>query len=215
MALTLHPMKTHTPLLFSLVLVLLLNACQSANESTEEKAARIHEKVLTIDTHCDTPLMLSREGFDLGQRNDPSKRGGRVDFIRMQEGGMDAMFFAIFVGQGERTPEGNERAKDRAFRILESTITTTETYPDLARISTEPVNAYNNEKSGLRSVYLGLENGYPIGTDLSLIETFYNKGIRYITLCHTSNNDICDSSTDRNGPEHNGLSSFGKDLAAN
>ena len=205
-------MKHFLPYLCGLGLMISTHGCQSANENPEEKASRIHAKILTIDTHCDTPLMLTRDGFDIGQRNDPSRRGGRVDFIRMQEGGMDAMFFAVFVGQGERSPEGNERAKERAFNVLEGIYNATETYPELARVGTEPEDAYANEKEGLRTVYLGMENGYPIGNDLELIETFYNRGIRYITLAHTSNNDICDSSTDRNGPEHNGLSSFGEEV---
>jgi membrane dipeptidase len=63
---------------------------------------------------------------------------------------------------------------------------------------------------GKRAIYLGMENGFPIGTHLSRVKEFYNRGVRYITLCHSSNNEICDSSTDKNGAKHNGLSKFGK-----
>ena len=63
---------------------------------------------------------------------------------------------------------------------------------------------------GKRAIYIGIENGYPIGKDLSKIDAYYNLGARYLTLCHTSNNDISDSSNDPRGPEHNGLSNFGE-----
>jgi len=70
------------------------------------------------------------------------------------------------------------------------------------------------EKEGKRAAFIGMENGYPIGKDLSLVKEYYDRGIRYITLCHSSDNDICDSSTDRRNPEDNGLSDFGKKVVA-
>lgn len=185
--------------------LVLIYACQSTNDNVDEKAAKIHDKVLTVDTHCDTPMMLTRKGFDVGKKNDM----GRVDFVRMKEGGMDAMFFADFIGQGPRTPEGNEKARVKAMVILDSIYAATKRYSDLARLCFSPDEAYKNQKEGLRSIFIGMENGYPVGNDLSLVKTFYERGVRYITLCHTSNNDICDSSTDPNGPEYNGLSRFG------
>jgi membrane dipeptidase len=60
------------------------------------------------------------------------------------------------------------------------------------------------------TIYIGMENGFPLGTNIKRVKEFYDKGVRYITLCHSSNNDICDSSTDKKGPEHNGLSNFGE-----
>jgi membrane dipeptidase len=77
----------------------------------------------------------------------------------------------------------------------------------LAKIVLNPDDAYQAEKEGKRAIFIGIENGYPIGNDLSLIGHFYKRGARYITLCHTRNNDICDSSTD--STEFNGLSDFG------
>jgi membrane dipeptidase len=66
--------------------------------------------------------------------------------------------------------------------------------------------------SGKKAVYIGIENGFTIGRDIRLVEEYYNRGARYITLCHTENNDICDSSTDKGGPEHGGLSEFGHEV---
>ncbi len=80
---------------------------------------------------------------------------------------------------------------------------------NVAEIATTPEDAYRLKKSGKIAAFIGMENGYPIGKDISLIKQYYDLGARYITLAHTKNNDICDSSTDPAGPENNGLSQFG------
>jgi len=79
-------------------LVILFSACTSDEERLVKMADRIHEKVLTVDTHCDTPMEMVRSGFDLGMRHEE----GCVDFPRMKEGGLNAEFFAVFIGQGPR-----------------------------------------------------------------------------------------------------------------
>jgi membrane dipeptidase len=81
-------------------------------------------------------------------------------------------------------------------------------------LATTPEDAYRIEKEGKRAAFIGMENGYPIGKDLSLIGEYYDKGVRYITFCHSRDNDICDSSTDTADPEDNGLSEFGKEVVA-
>lgn len=192
---------------------LILNfSCQNTGKTLEEQAALIHNNVLTVDTHSDTPISLYRAGYDLGVKHSSDRRGGRVDFLRMQDGGLDVMFFAVYLGQKERTAEANEIAKSTALGIIDSIYVAVNRYPELASLSFNPSDAYENEKLGLRSIYLGIENGYPIGRDLAMVEVFYKLGIRYITLCHSSNNEICDSSTDGEGPEYNGLSEFGEDV---
>lgn len=186
-----------------------------AQEDLKAKAKLIHEHALTLDTHCDTPLNLSRDNWDVGQRHQPGLRGsGKIDLPRMKEGGLDATFFAVFVAQGPRTPEGYQRAQERALQLFEAIHGMCARYPHLAQLATTPEDAYRLEKEGKRAIYIGIENGYAIGKDLSLIQKYYDLGARYITLCHTGNNDICDSSTDRNGPEHHGLSEFGKQAVA-
>jgi len=192
----------------------LMNNCQTTENRVAKKVEKIHDQALTVDTHCDTPMRLLRSDFDMGKRNDPNEGGGKVDFIRMKEGGMDAMFFAVFISQGERTPEGNKKAKERTLKIFDAILNTVNKHSDLAEIALNPDDAYEIEKVGKRAVYLGVENGYPVGNDLANIKEFYDLGARYITLCHSRNNDICDSSTDRNGPEHNGLSDFGRKVVA-
>ena len=87
-------------------------------EEPGKKALEIHEKALTVDTHCDTPMAMLDDGFDVGIRNKPPR--SRVDFPRMKEGGLDAMFFAAFTGQRERTPENTENAYKMANNMIDA-----------------------------------------------------------------------------------------------
>ncbi len=175
-----------------------------------KKAYKIHNRILTLDSHCDTPLSIMYYKIEMGVRNDVSKSDSKIDFIRMKEGGLDASFFAVFLGQGKRDPESNIKAKQNAIDIFAAINSQIKKYPHLAEMAINPDDAYRIQKTGKRAIYIGIENGYAIGSEISNIEEFYKLGARYITLCHSKNNDICDSSTDDNGPEHNGLSTFGE-----
>lgn len=97
-----------------------------------------------------------------------AKGKGKVDLPRMAEGGLDAAFFAVFVGQGERTPEGYARAKEQALALLDAIHKMAEDYPHLVEIAFNPDDAYRIEKEGKRAAFIGMENGYPLGKDLSL-----------------------------------------------
>ncbi len=197
-----------------ITLIVIMISCSHipAPEAIDKIANRIHQKVMTIDSHTDTPLRLMDQDFNLNERHDPQKGGGKVDFPRMKEGGLDAIFFAAFVGQGPRTPEGNEKARNRVQRIIDMIHEVLQNNTALAELATTPDDAYRLEKNNKRAVYIGIENGYAIGKDIGLIQKFYDQGARYITLSHTKNNDICDSSTDEAGPEHHGLTEFGKQV---
>jgi len=197
---------------YSIVLILsgLLIAFSASSKDFDKKVKQIHERALTVDTHCDTPMALLGEGFDVSKRNEAPK--SRVDFPRMKEGGLDAIFFAAFTSQRERTPEKTEEAYQKANQMIDVTYKVCKEHSDVAEVATNPDDIVRLEKEGKRAIYIGMENGFPLGTDIKRVEEFYNKGVRYITLCHSSNNDICDSSTDKKGPEHNGLSVFGKEV---
>jgi membrane dipeptidase len=210
--------KRMTTGVFVLAIILVWGSSCSPELDTEAinaEALAVHDRVLTVDTHSDTPMRLLREGWDIGERHDPSQRGnGKIDLPRMAEGGLDAEFFAVFIGQGERTLEGYARAKSRAMQMLEAIHKMCADYPHLVELATSPEDAYRIEQEGKRAAFIGMENGYPIGKDLSLVKEYYDRGVRYITLCHGGDNDICDSSTDRRHPEDNGLSDFGIDVVA-
>ena len=174
-----------------------------------ERALSIHKKVLTLDTHADTPLRMIEPGFRMSDRHDPNETGSKVDYPRMIEGGLDAIFFAAFVAQDIRNDKGNFRAKNLCVQMIDSILSSIQQNSDVVGLALNPEDAYSLEKQGKRAIYIGIENGYPIGGDLSNIETYYKKGVRYITLVHSSNNDLADSATDPAGPEHNGISEFG------
>lgn len=213
-------MKVNNKIFFSAIIliigfVMMFCSSQQIEADLAAKVSELHDKVLTVDTHADTTSRLLREDWDIGERHESTGRmGSKIDLPRMAEGGLDAEFFAVFVGQGGSTPEGYAKAKDHAFRLLDAIHKMCENYPELVALATNPEDAYRIEKEGKRAAFIGMENGYPIGRDISSIEKYYDRGVRYITLCHSSDNEICDSSTDLKGPEDNGLSEFGREVVA-
>ena len=194
----------------ALSLLLYMSSCKQ--QTLEEQVDKIHSEIVSIDTHSDTPLNFLDEDFDIGKWNNFDSTRTRIDFPRMKAGKLDAVFMAVFVGQGERGVDGNQNAKERAIKIFDALHEKVTMYPELAEIGYSSEDVSEIKKKGKSTVYIGLENGYPIGDDLKNIQSFYDLGARYITLCHTRNNDICDSSTDRKGPEFNGLSEFGEEV---
>jgi len=201
--------KTYLVSLF-IGLGIVLSSC----ENLDQKAAEIHNHAFTIDTHVDTPYHLLDKDFDIACAH-PFVRGGScVDFPRMKEGGLDGIFFAAFTSQKERTSENILAARSKANELIDSIYAACKKNNDLSEIALSVEDGYRLEKEGKRAIYIGLENGFPIGKDILEVEKYFNKGVRYITLCHTSNNDICDSSTDKNGAEFDGLSSFGEEVLA-
>ena len=190
----------------SLLFLLLLSACGTSEDRLITQADKIHESVLTVDTHCDTPMDFEDPEFDMGVRHET----GCVDFPRMVEGGLDAEFFAVFTGQGPRNDSAFAEVYKYALNIFDAIHKNVAKNVSVAEIALTADDAYRLKKSGKLAAFIGIENGYPIGLDLSKVRQFYDRGARYITLCHSRNNDICDSSNDPAGPENNGLSDFGK-----
>ncbi|MCX6267273.1 MAG: dipeptidase [Bacteroidetes bacterium] len=192
--------------------MLIFNVGYAANEpgDLEKKAARIHRLAFTIDSHTDTPLQMIQKGFDISARHDSRKEYSKIDFPRMKEGGLDAAFFAVFVSQGPRNPEGYENVRIKALLLFDTIHSAVSRNKKMAELATSPQDVSRLKKLDKSAVFIGIENGYAIGKDISLISTYYLQGARYMTLCHTKNNDICDSSTD--STENNGLSPFGYEV---
>ncbi len=208
-------MKNNMKNIFLSILIILLAVSCNNNKKEQElidQANKIHKEIISIDTHTDTPLRLFRSDFDLTKRNIFQNDGSRFDFPRMEEGGIDAVFFAIFTGQGTRDEEGYKKVTARTEELFDSVFAAMERSRNLAELAYSTSNIEYLKSTGKKAVLLGMENGYPVMKDLAKLKEFYNKGIRYITLCHTKNNDICDSSTDDNGPEFDGLSDFGVEV---
>lgn len=193
--------------------LLIFIGCSSMKTLTElkQEADKLHAKMLTLDSHTDAPMRLYRGSFNLRIKHDAREDGSKYDFPRMEEGGLDAAFFAAFIGQGATTDSGYAVAKETVNGIIDSIYANVQANNDLAEIALTAGDAYRIKSEGKRAIYIGIENGYAIGTDISEIKKFYDKGVRYITLCHTKNNDLCDSSTDPDSANDKGLSDLGKE----
>lgn len=198
----------------TIFLVFMITAVHSLaqHNGVTPEIRELHERVFTVDSHTDTPLRFYPEGVDIGLRNDPRETGSKIDLPRMEEGGLDAAFFAVWIGQGERDEKTNQRVYEQAVDMIRVVKEQAAKYPEKAAIVTSPQGAYAASAAGKRAIFIGLENGYPVGNNLGNVQTFYDLGARYITLSHTANNDICDSSDDPDGPEHDGLSGFGEEV---
>lgn len=195
--------------LIAFILSFSLNVyCKGENEKLKKKASRIHNKVLTIDTHNDTPFLLLEKGFNITEKHEAPY--SRVDFPRMIEGGLDAMFIGVFTSQKPRSESTYNTAYNIANQMLDSIHSVLDQFPDWAELAIKSGDAERISQKGKRAIYIGMENGFPLAKKLERVEGFYSRGVRYITLCHSFHNDICDSSSDIKEPEHGGLSEFGK-----
>jgi len=210
----------------SLVLVLLVGVSCGGTEPMEsvadvapsedeivEQARGIHERVLTIDTHDDIPFNFATEEVDPGVRGER-----KVDLPKMREGLLDVGYFVVFVGQTPRTPENYEKAKSDAMTKFDAIHRMTdEMYPDEIGFANTADEIESIHAAGKLVATIGIENGYVIGKDLSLVEKYHDLGARYMTLAHGGHNDIADSATpraDEPESEHDGLSEFGEEVVA-
>ncbi len=200
----------------SVLIFFLISSCQQRKQpSLQSRAFEIHQRVLTVDTHADTPLLMVRGDWDMGTRHQPGGgREGKVDLPRMKEGGLDALFFAVYTAQREMTPLGYAKARESAEVLLSAIHKMCSDYPHLVELAKHPEDAYRLKKEGKIAAFIGMENGFPLGKDLSLLKKYHEMGVRYLTLCHSQDNEICDSSTERRNPEDMGLSDFGKEVVA-
>ncbi len=200
---------------FMIFASLWLLALAAMAQSTDAEALSLHRRILTLDTHSDTPLHMIDTTWDIGVYHKPGTRSaGKVDLPRMANGNLDALFFAVYVGQRPLTEENYRRARQSSDQLFARIDDMLQKYPDKIRLATTPEEAYANEAQGILAAFVGVENGFALGHDLQRLAFFEKQGVRYITLCHTRNNDICDSSTDESGPWYHGLSDFGRTLVA-
>jgi membrane dipeptidase len=160
--------------------------------------------MFVLDSHCDTPSQIYR-GRDVAMDND----NAHVDFPKLRRGGVDGAFFALYI-----SPELNDAdALDYALKLYDCMDETLKSNAHQAALTVSKEQAYANKEKGIFSVFLGLENGSPIGRSLDILRDFYAKGVRYMTLCHSENNEICDSCATAEKRWH-GLSPFGREVVA-
>ena len=185
------------------------------NTPEVHSAGALHERLFTLDTHSDTPTAsLSKPGWDFAERHDYAADGSQCDLPRLRDGGVDAMVFAVFVGQATRTPEGLAVAHERAVSCLERTQAVLCAHAGACALALTAEDGLRLKAAGRRAIYLSLENAYSIGRDLAQVAKFHRLGVRMIGLTHMLNNDVADASTDPRGPEWRGLSPLGRELVA-
>lgn len=171
-----------------------------------ERAEALQRSIVTIDTHVDTPMSLLRPDFDVTQNGT-----GCVDFPKMQAGALGAECFAVFTSQ--RYEEGYVDAMyEKSKRLLDTMHTIAAANPDIVGIASCPSDLYALRAAGKLAIMPTVENSLTVGTQIERMDTLYAKGVRMFGLCHSLNNNICDSSSDAKGAVFEGLSEFGEEF---
>ena len=164
------------------------------------EAHQLHDRILTLDTHCDTP-MLFPQGIHFDRR-DPRIL---VDLHKMTEGRLDATIMVAYL------PQPTEQPKAYADAIFDQIEAITKQNSDYVRIARTPEELWANKRAGVKSIMLGIENGIALDGQLENLQHFAERGIVYMTLCHNGDNDICDSAS-RSQNTWGGVSPFGEQV---
>ena len=186
----------------------------AAGPTVSPAARALHEQLLTLDTHLDTPANFAVTGWDILARHEPSRDGSQVDFPRLVQGGLDGGFWAIYTPQGPRTVAGDHAARDFALGRAVAIREMVAAHPDRFELALRADDAARIAASHKRIVFMSMENGYPVEADVSLLDTFYALGVRLAGPVHFMNNELADSSTDPKGAEWHGLSAKGRAFVA-
>lgn len=165
---------------------------------TYRKAVGIHQRIITLDSHCDTPMKFN------------SREERLTTLPRMHCGRLDAAVMVAYLPQGERDDDTLLATTAKAERILNEIERRAAERCTVVDIACTPDDLRRLKREGKKAIMLGIENGYAIGRDLSLIEHFRKRGVVYMTLCHNGDNDICGSAKGKG--EHGGLSDFGRQV---
>jgi membrane dipeptidase len=190
----------------------LVSSAQTNDAALIAKAKGIHERVLKLDTHND----IEPANFT-ADCNYTMRLTTQVNIPKMVEGGMDVTFMIVYVGQGPLTQEGYDNAYRQAVAKFDAVHRLTEKIaPDSIGLALTPADVLALHKKHLRIAVIGVENGYPIGTDIKKVEEFYNRGGRYMSLAHNGNSQLADSNTGevQGYLYNNGLSPLGREVIA-
>ncbi len=192
--------------------VLLLFGCTTSEQEVFNKAMEIHERVITMDTHVD----INVDNFTQ-EKNYTQRLNTQVDLPKMEEGGLDAVWLVVYTGQDTLTEEGYDAAYENAISKFEAIHRLTEEIaPDRIELALTSDDVRRIIDEGKKVAMIGVENAYPVGTDLSRVEEFYERGARYMSLSHNGHSQFSDSNTGEQDNEwlHNGLSEEGRKVIA-
>lgn len=196
------------------------NTDKMAEDSKSEKdsqallelAKNIHKKVITLDTHCDINVKNFTDSINYTQRLDT-----QVNLPKMDEGDLDVVWLIVYTGQDTLSDEGYAKAYENAMSKFEAIHNLVEKFaPDQIELATTSADVKRIVASGKKVAMIGIENGYPVGNDISNVEKFYNLGARYMSLSHNGHSQLCDSNTGEADDIwlHNGLSDLGRQVVA-
>jgi len=177
---------------------------------TGQKVMELHREVLTLDSHVDIPDNFATPMVDAA--HSPRQQ---VDLDKMDQGGLDAAFFIVYVGQGPRNDWGYDHARKAALNKFDAIHRMVAQYPDRIGLARTAAEVRRIAASGRKVALIGIENGFVIGRDLGFVQRYYDLGARYMTLTHNGHNDIGDSAqpAEKFGDapeEYGGLSAFGR-----
>ena len=192
--------------------MVLLAACGSEGEDSSEpvtidhatEAQRIARESIIIDTHIDVPSRLASRPADVSQATE----SGDFDYPRAVAGGLNVPFMSIYTPAGHEAEGKSKATAESLIDIVEEMVATT---PEKFAMATSVADVRRQFKAGIMSLPMGMENGSPIDGDLDNLRYFYDRGIRYLSLCHGSNNHLSDSSYDETR-RWNGISEFGAEV---
>lgn len=197
---------------FIVTLPVVLNLCDSPSARAEtdaelrSRARQLAQKLLILDTHMDTPYEVRKTGYDISVRAEK----GQFDYVRARQGGLDAAFMVAYI-----PPDYEEKGGARALaeQMIEEVKGYARKWPDKFVLAGSPQEVRAQFGGGRVSLLLAIENGSALEGDLNNLKYFHDRGVRYMTLCHSKNNRLCDSSFDQ-GPKWHGLSDFGRQVVA-
>jgi len=179
-----------------------LPAAQSANDTMTSRARQLHNRAIVVDGHADTPQRMIDRHFDIGVRH----ADGNVDLPRMRDGGLDAIFFSIWVPGTVTGPN----AVKRALAQIEAVRDAVRTHPSELSLALTAADIRQAAAEHKVAALMGVEGGHMIRNDLGVLRTYASLGVRYLTLTHNYNTAWADAATAR--PQHDGLTPFGKDV---
>ena len=171
---------------------------------TFKMAKDIHTRILSVDTHTDTPLWFTRGNFSVGMR-----KSNQVSIQKMEEGKLDAQFLAAFLAQKELDEASSQKAVEKCHKMIEGIYADVAKYKDECGIALTEEDARRLKAEGKKAFFIGIENGYAIGKDIKNVKKYKDMGVQYMTLSHSYDNDICNSSSNT-ADASKGLTAFGR-----
>ena len=184
----------------------------AALSQTDNQTETLHERLLVLDSHLDTPAVLARPGFDITRSHDALSDYAQVDLPRMNKGGLDGGFWVIYTPQGPLTAEGYAAAYHHAVARADIIDAMLADHPQDFAEARSVAEIMAAGQAGKKIVLKSIENAYPLGTNINRLDMFYDRGVRMLGIVHFKNNQFADSSTDPDGPRWHGLSPAGRAL---